>query len=167
MVRMRISPTASQRSPSMRAFFSADGVKIGQDLGGVLTPAVTAVDDRNRCPFGGFVRRTLLEVAHHDHITVKLQHLYGVFNALLVPVAGTGHFCIRKSGHMAAQAVHGGFVSQPGAGDGLVEGGHHGLLCEKITVAAGFGDGRHFIRNFEHVEKLLAFEFFERQNITT
>ena len=149
------------------AFFGQDGVKVGQDLGGMLAPAIAAINDRHGSPFGGFLWSALLEVAHHDHIAVELEHFDCILDGLLVPVTGAGHLGIRETGHMPAQAVHGGFVRQAGAGGGLVESGHHGLLSEQVAVAAGFGDGLHFIGNFKDVEEFLTFEFFEGQNITT
>ena len=98
------------------ALFAQDGVQVGQDLGRVLAPAVAAVDDRHARPLGGFVRRALLEVAHHDHIAVEFQHLDRVLDRLLVEVAGAGHLGIREAGDVPAQAVHGGFVRQARAG---------------------------------------------------
>ena len=36
-----------------------DGVEVGEDLGGMLAPAVAGVDDGNRCPVGSLVGRPL------------------------------------------------------------------------------------------------------------
>ena len=76
----------------------------------MFAPAVAAVDDRDRSPLGCFGWRALGEVAHHNHITIELQHLYRILDRLLVEVTGARHLGIRETGHMAAQAVHGRFV---------------------------------------------------------
>ena len=146
----------------MRPFSLEHGVQIGQDLGGVFAPAVAAVDDRHGSPFGGFVRRALLEVAHHDHVAVEFQHFDRVFDRFLVEIAGAGHLGIRETGHVPTQAVHGGFVSQAGARAGLVKGRYQGLFLEQIAVAAVAGDRFKFFGNFEDTEELVALEIFER-----
>ena len=149
------------------ALLAQDGVEVGQNLGGMLAPAVAAVDDRHGSPFGGFVGCALLEVTHHDHVTVELQHLDGVFDRLLVPVAGAGHLGVGEAGDVAAQPVHGGLVGQAGAGRRLVEGRHHGLVLEHVDVATGAGDDFHLLRDAKDLEELVALEFLQRQNVTS
>jgi hypothetical protein len=112
------------------------GVQVGEDLRRVLAPAVAAVDDRHARPSRGFMRRALLKVAHHDHIAIELQHLHSILDGLLIEVTGTSHLGIGKSRYMAAEAVHGGFVSQTSARRRLIKGSHQSLLFEHIHVPA-------------------------------
>ncbi|MPN29164.1 hypothetical protein SDC9_176615 [bioreactor metagenome] len=106
-------------------------------------------------------------MAHNNNITVIFEHFDGVFDGLLVPVAGAGHFSVRETGHMTAQTVHGCFMSQAGTGAGLVESGDHGLFGQKVRITAALGNGGHFIGHFKYMEELLAFEIFQRKNVTT
>jgi hypothetical protein len=92
-------------------------------------------------------------VAHNDHVAVILQHFYGILDGFLVPVARAGHLGIRETGHVPAQAVHGGFVSQTGAGGRLVESRHHGLFGQNIGVATLARDRLQFTGDFENAEK--------------
>jgi hypothetical protein len=147
--------------------FSQYSVQVGQDLGGMFTPAITAIDDGHRSPPGCLHGSTLLEMAHHDDITVVFQHFDRVFDRFLVPVTSAGHFGIRKTRHMTAQAVHGGFMSKAGTGAGLIKSGYHGFFSQQITVTTAFGDRRHFVRHFKHMEKFFSFEILQRKNIST
>ena len=149
------------------AFLAPDRIKIGQDLSRVFAPTVAAVDDRNARPLGGFVRGALLEVAHHDHIAVELQHLDRVLDRLLIEVTGTGVFGIRETGHVSAQTMHRAFMGKTCARGRLVEGCYQSLLLEQIHVLSGPRDGFHFQGDVEHLEKLIALEILQRQNITT
>ena len=72
-------------------FFAQNRIEVGQNLGGMFTPAVAAVNNRDGSPFGSLVRCALLEVAHHDHIAIVFQHLDRVFNGFLVEITCTGH----------------------------------------------------------------------------
>ncbi len=149
------------------ALLAQHRVQVGQDLRRVLAPAVAAVDDGHAGPLGRFVRRALLEVAHHDHVAVELQHLDGVLDRLLVEVAGTRHLGIAETGDVPAQAVHGRFVRQARAGAGLIERGHQRLVLQQIAVLAIARDRLQPLGNLEHAEELLALELFQRQNVTT
>jgi hypothetical protein len=66
-----------------------------------------------------------------------------------------------------AEAVHGGLVRQAGARGRLVEGGHQGLLFQHIHVAAGAGDGLHFLSDLKYVEELAPLEVFQGQDVPT
>ncbi len=153
--------------PVNTPFFAQHGVEVGQDLGGVFTPTIATIDNRHRRPLGGFMRRTLLEVAHHNHITVELQHLDRVLNRFLIPIPRAGHLSIRETGHMPTQAVHGSFVRQAGAGARLVEGGYQGLVTAQIDIFPITGNIFHFAGNIEYVEELLPFELLQRKDIAT
>ncbi len=149
------------------AFFAQHGVEIGQNLGGMFAPAVTAVDHGDGCPFCGFLRCTLLEVAHHDHIAVELKHLDGIFNGLLIEIARAGHLCIRETGYMTAQAVHRGFVCQAGAGGRLIKSCYQSLISQKIGILAVASNRLQLFGNLKDTEKLITFELFQRKNVTT
>ncbi len=133
----------------------------------MLAPAVAAVDDRHAGPLGRFVRRALLEVAHHDHVAVEFQHLHGVLDRLLIEVAGARHLGIAEAGDVPAQAVHRRFVRQARAGAGLIERGDQRLVLQQIAVLAIPRDRLQPLGDFEHAEKLLALELLQRQNVTT
>ena len=128
IVRMRMSPTHSTREPVERALVLPDRVEVGEHLGRMLAPPVAAVDDRDRRPLGGLVRRALLVVTHRDDVAVVLQHVDGVLDRLLVEVAGPGHLGVGEAEHMPAEAVHGGLGGQPGARARLVERGEQRLV---------------------------------------
>ena len=70
-------------------------------------------------------------------------------------------YYIGETGDMAAQAVHGSFVSQPGAGAWLVESGYQGFLGQQIAVSATPGDRLQLFGDVENVEELVALEFLE------
>ena len=82
---------------------------------------------------------TLLEVAHGDDVAVVLEHVDGVFDALLVEVAGAGHLGVGEPEHVPTEAVHGCFGGQPGTGARLVEGGEQRLRGEQVPVLALLG----------------------------
>jgi hypothetical protein len=109
------------------AKFAIDRIQVSQYLGRMFSPSITGIDDRNTGPASCLMRRALLEVAHDDSITVKLQHSNRIFDRFLIKVARAGHFCVREAEHVPTQTVHGGLVGQPGAGAGLVEGCHQAL----------------------------------------
>ena len=109
----------------------------------------------------------LLEMPHHDHVAIELQHLDSILDGLLVEVPGTRHLGICKTGHMPAQAVHGSFVRQARAGGRLIEGRHQGLLCKQVAVSAADRNGFQLCRHVENVEKFLSFKILEGQNVPT
>jgi hypothetical protein len=92
-------------------------------------------------------------------------HVDGVFDALLVEVAGAGHLGVGKTEHMAAQAVHGGFMGQAGAGAGLIEGGQQGLVGQQVAVAAIAGNRLQVFSNLKDPEKLFALKILKRQDV--
>ena len=99
---------AQHVQPVEAALVLPDRVEVGEHLGGVLTPAVAAVDDRHRRPLRGLRRCALLEVAHRDDVAVVLEHVDGVLDALLVEVAGPRHLRVGEPEDMPAEAVHRG-----------------------------------------------------------
>ncbi len=163
-------PHVAHRQPAQAvdpALLAPDGVEVGEDLGRVLAPAVAAVDDRHRGPLGGLVRRALLEVAHDDHVAVELEHLDRVLDRLLVEVAGPGHLGVGEAGDVAAEAVHGRLVGQPGAGRRLVEGRDQRLVLQQVAVAAVAGDRLELLGHLEDAEELVPLEVLERENVAT
>ena len=166
----RAHPHIADRQPAQAvdgAFLAQHGVEIGEDLRGMLAPAVAAVDDRHARPLRGLVRRALLEVAHHDHVAVELQHLHRVLDGLLVPVARARHLGVGEAGDVPAQAVHRGLVRQARARRRLVERRHQRLLDEHIHIAALPRDRLQLGGNVEDVKELVPFKLFQRQNVTT
>ena len=93
--------------PVQAALLAQHGVEVGQDLGGVFAPSITAVDDRDTDPFGRFVRSSFLEMAHYDHVTLVLEHFKGILDGFHIKIPGPGHLCIGKTGHLPAQSQHG------------------------------------------------------------
>ncbi len=138
-----------------RAALTPDGEGVGQDLGGMLAPAVAAVDHRHAGMERGFGGRALLEVAHGDHVAVIFQHLDGVLNAFLVEVTGARHLGIGEAGHMPAQAVHRGFRRQTGAGARLVERRDKRLFFQQIPIAAVARIGLEPFGDFKYAEILV------------
>jgi len=104
---------------------------------------------------------TDLWMAHDDHIAIELQHLHGVLNGFLIKVAGTGHFRIRKTSHLAAQPDHACLMGEAGAGAWLVEGGHQGLVFQEVGVLPVPGYWFKFFGNFKNTEKFIPFEILE------
>ena len=78
-----------------------------------------------------------------------------------------GHLGVGEAGDVPAQAVHGRFVGQAGAGGRLIERRDQGLFLQQVHVAPVARNRLHPFRDLEHAEELLPLEFFERQNVTT
>jgi len=113
------------------------------------------------------MRGALLEVPHHDHVTVVFQHVHRVFDRLLVEVAGAGHLRIREAGDLPTQAQHCGLMRQPCAGAGLVERRDQDFVRQQIGVLPIAGERRQLISHLKNALKLVALETLERQNVPT
>ena len=142
-------------------FLLQDSVQVGQNLGGMLTPAITAVNNRDGSPFRGFVRGSLLKMAHDDHIAVKLEHFYRVFNRFLVKISSAGHLGIRESGHMPTQAVHGRLVGQARSGARLVESCHQSFLSQHGAVSPALGNRFQLFSYFENMKEFQPLKIFQ------
>ena len=118
---------------------------------------MTGMEDQR----GGLVRCALVEVAHHDDVAVVLEHVDGVLDRLLIEVAGTRHLGVGEAGHGAAEAMHGGLMSEAGAGRRLVERRHHRLVLEEIGVATLASNGLEAVGDLEEVEELVPFEVLQ------
>jgi len=148
----------SQRFNDEMNRFAARLKKLGIPL--VLTPNFkylrkdfTMLDEKER----------LTSKSYRKQIpALVLQHFDRILDRLLVEVTGAGHLGIREAGHLPTQAEHGGLMSQAGAGRGLVESGHQGLLSEKIGVFSITGNRLQFFGNLENPEELLSFEVLQR-----
>jgi hypothetical protein len=149
------------------AFFPQHRVKVRENLGGVLTPPISAIDDRDRGPFRRFMRGTLLEMAHDNHVPVELQHFDRIFDRFLIEISCPGHLWICKPQHVASKTVHGGFMCETGAGRWLIERSDEGFIRQKIAVPPITGDRFQSLRDLKHSEKLIAFKLFQGQNVTT
>ena len=57
-------------------------------------------------------------------------------------------------------------MGQAGAGGWLVECRDQDLVFEDVGVAAIASDWLQFFGDFEHTEELIAFEFFEREDVS-
>ena len=141
-------------------------VEVGQDLGWMLAPAVTAVDHRNRCPPGGLGGRALLEVAHRNDVAVVLQHVHRVLDRLLVEVAGPSHLGVREAEDVAAQAVHGRLRGQTRARARLVERRQERLVREQLGIPPALRDRGKLVADLEHALEISPFEVLERQNVS-
>ena len=148
-----------------RAELLLDRVEVGEDLRGMLAPAVAAVDDRDRGPERGFRRCALLEVPHRDDVGVELQHVDRVLHRLLVEVAGPGHLRVGEAQHVTAEAVHRGFGRHPGARARLVERRQQRLVLQQIGVAAALGDRCELVAGLEHALEVGALKVLERQDV--
>ncbi len=144
------------------SFLGQDGVEIRQNLGGVFSPTVTTVDNRNAGPFGCFVRSTFHEMAHHNHVAVILEHFKGVLDGFHVKIARAGHFCIRKPGYFSAQAQHSGFVGQASSSGRLVKSRHQGFFFQQINVFSILRNGSQFFSNCEYSFKFVSFNVSQR-----
>ena len=154
-----------ERQAVERALLLPDGVEVGEHLGGMLAPAVTAVDDGHGRPLGGLCRRTLLVVPDGDDVAVVLQHVEGVLEGLHVEVAGAGHLGVGEAQHVAAQAMHGRLRGEARARAGLVEGRQQRLVGQQVRVAPVPCDGQQVVGDLEDAEVLVARHVPQRQDV--
>jgi hypothetical protein len=68
---------------------------------------------------------------------------------------------------MTTEAVHGGLMSETGAGRRLIERRDHRLVCEEIGVPTLPSDGFETIGDLEEVEELVPFEILERKDVAS